>query len=60
MPKIQSINFPDYLHRDLMRRVKDTPGAKFSPYVVQLIERALDDEDQASQNNIQKPQSAVG
>jgi hypothetical protein len=64
MPKIQSINFPDDLHRDLMRRVKDTPGGKFSPYVVHLIERGLlntgDQGNKASESNIQKSQSATG
>ena len=63
MLKLQSINFPNDLHRDLTQRVKDSPGRKFSPYVVHLIERglaAIDRENYSKVTNIQKSQSMSG
>ena len=61
MPKIQSINFPDDLHRDLTKRVKETPGGKFSPFVVAIIKRGLAAiERENPSNNIQKSQSMTG
>lgn len=42
MPKIQSVNFPDEVFRDLKQIEKETPGCKFSTLVVDLVKRGLD------------------
>lgn len=44
MSVAQTITFPDELHAALTGRVAATPGAKFSPLIVALIEMGLEAE----------------
>ncbi len=37
----QTISFPDDLYLDVQGRVKRTMGAKFSPFIVELVRRGL-------------------